>query len=223
MERPEMFEGLLTTRAMRRFTTEPVDTQTIEQCLRAAVQAPSGGNIQPWQFVVVEDATVKQQLGVLYRRCYNRYEATMLPTVTAHRSEADEATWNRGIAASQHLAEHFHESPVIVAFCVADIDMTLRDDDGPLDIGSVLGSVFPAVQNFMLAARAFGLGSSMTTVHRIEQEACRDILGIPERLQIVALVPVGHPTGTFGRARRRPAETVTHWNRFGSKRPFSPE
>lgn len=213
----------MTTRAMRRFTTEPVATSIIERCLCAAVQAPSGGNIQPWQFVVVDDPAVKQQLGVLYRRCYNRYEATMLPTVTAHRTEADEATWNRGIAASQHLATHFHEVPVVVAFCVADIDLTLRDGEGSLDIGSVLGSVFPAVQNFMLAARSFGLGSSMTTVHRIEQQVCRDLLGIPERLQIVALVPVGHPSGRFGQARRRPAETVTHWNRFGAKRPFTPE
>lgn len=218
----DLYDGLLTTRAMRRFSTEPVDRLDIEACLRAAVQAPSGGNIQPWQFVVVDDPAIREQLAVLYRRCYNRYEKAMLPTAVALRTPEDGASFARTVAAAHHLAEHFAEVPVIVAVCVAGIDLTLTDEEGPLDIGSVLGSVFPAIQNFILAARTRGLGTSLTTVHRIEQQACRDILGVPERQQIVALLPVGHPLGKWGTARRRPAETVTSWNRWGAREPFAP-
>jgi nitroreductase len=213
-------ETMRTLRSMRRFTDQPVDRADIEACLRVAVQAPSGGNIQPWQFLVIDEAAVKEELGVLYRRTYERYERAMLPTVRPPRTEADRLSWERTTAAANHLAQHFGEVPVIVAFCVADIDLTLTDDEGPLDIGSVLGSVFPALQNFLLAARARGLGTALTTVHRIEQQATRDILGIPPSLQIVALVPVGHPVGRFGVARRKPAHVVTHWNRFGTKREF---
>lgn len=216
-----LYEALLTTRAMRRFSDKPVDRVDIEACLRAAVQAPSGGNIQPWHFVVVDDPEIRQQLADLYQRCYLRYETAMLPMRQPPKSEADAAAWNRTVNAAHHLSDHFAEVPVIVAACVADIDLTITDADGPLDIGSVLGSVFPAIQNFILAARSRGLGTSLTTVHRIEQQACRDILGVPARQQIVALLPVGHPTGKWGIAPRRPAETVTSWNRYGNREPFS--
>ena len=218
----ELYEALMTTRAMRRFSSEPVARASIEACLRAAVQAPSGGNIQPWQFVVVDDPTVRAPLAELYRRCYDRYQRALLALTQPPRSPEEEASWQRTVGAAQHLADHFHEVPVIVAVCVAGIDLTLTDDEGPLDIGSVLGSVFPAIQNFMLAARSEGLGTSLTTVHRIEQQQCRDILGVPERQQIVALLPVGHPLGRWGVARRKPAEKVTSWNRWGAREAFGP-
>ena len=218
----DLYDALLTTRAMRRFSADPVDRTSIEACLRAAVQAPSGGNIQPWQFVVVDDPAVRAPLAELYRRCYARYQRALLALPQVPRSPEEEASWQRTVGAAQHLADHFHEVPVIVAVCVAGIDLTLTDDDGPLDIGSVLGSVFPAIQNFILAARSEGLGTSLTTVHRIEQQACRDILGVPERQQIVALLPVGHPLGRWGVARRKPAEKVTSWNRWGARQAFGP-
>jgi nitroreductase len=218
----DLYDALMTTRAMRRFSSEPVARSSIESCLRAAVQAPSGGNIQPWQFVVVDDPAVRAPLAELYRRCYERYQRALLALPQAARSADEEASWQRTVGAAQHLADHFHEVPVIVAVCVAGIDLTLTDEDGPLDIGSVLGSVFPAIQNFILAARSEGLGTSLTTVHRIEQQACRDILGVPERQQIVALLPVGHPLGRWGVARRKPAEKVTSWNRWGAREAFGP-
>jgi nitroreductase len=217
----DMLEGIMTTRAMRRLSTEAVPVEDIETCLRAAQQAPSGGNIQPWQIVVVDDPEVKASFAELYRRCYMRYETALAPMVTPPRTPEGLATWKRGLDAAQHLADHLHEAPYLVVFCAADIDLTITDADGPLDIGSVLGSVFPAVQNFMLAARSLGLGTSLTTVFRIEQQATREILGVPERMQIVAMIPVGRPLGRFGVAARKPAEAITHWNHWGTKRPFS--
>jgi nitroreductase len=218
-EHVDLLDGIMTTRAMRRFTDEPVSESDLAAVLAAAQQAPSGGNIQPWHFVVVVDADLRRRLGELYLRAYDRYEAALLPTVGPHRSEADAASWNRTTAASRHLAEHFGEVPVVIAVCMPDIDLTLTDDDGPLDIGGLTASVFPAVQNMMLAARSRGLGSALTTVFRIHHDEVRDVLGIPTHQQVVALVPIGHPVGRFGVARRRPVETVTSWDTWGNRRP----
>jgi nitroreductase len=213
-----MYEGILTTRALRRFTDEPVAIEDIEAILRAAQQAPSGGNIQPWRFVVVTDPEVRARLGALYRASYQRYEAALLPTVQGHRSAEDEASWNRTLDASRHLADHFGEIPVIVAVCMPDISLTLRDDEGDLDIGTLAASVFPAVQNLILAARSLHLGAALTTVFRIRHDEVRDVLGVPADQQVVALVPVGHPVGRFGIARRRPVESVTYWDHWGARR-----
>jgi len=218
----EVQHALLTTRAMRRYTDAPVTDGEVEACIRAAVQAPSGGNIQPWQFVVVRDPAVKAKVGETYRASYDRYEKALVASLPPFRSEEDETSFNRGLTASRHLAEHLGEAPVLVLVAMPAIDLTLHDDDGPLDIGTLHASVFPAVQNLMVAARALGIGTALTTVFRIRQDEVREACGIPDRYEIVALVPMGRPVGRFGQARRRPAETITHWDRWGEKRAFGP-
>jgi nitroreductase len=214
----DMYEGIVTTRAIRRFTDEPVTDEEVVTCIRAAVQGPSGGNIQPWQFLVVTDPEVKADLGDIYRRAYARYEAALLPLVPRFQREEDQDSWDRTLAASRHLAGHLADASVLVLALMPAISMTLTDDDGDLDVGTPFASVYPAVQNLMLAARSMGIGSALTTVYRIYQDEVRALLGIPEQHEVVALVPIGHPAGRFGVARRRPAEAITHWNRFGQKR-----
>jgi nitroreductase len=214
-----LYDGILTTRAIRRFTDDPVSDEEILTVLRAAQQGPSGGNIQPWQFVVVTDPDVRAGLGAIYGRAYQRYEAAMLPGIGPFRSEDDERSWNRTIASSRHLAAHIGEAPVLVLVCMADISMTLHDDEGELDVGTPYASTYPAVQNLMLAARSLGLGSTLTTVFRIHHDEVRDLCGIPTTHQVVAMVPIGRPAGHFGIARRRPVERVTHWNHWGERRP----
>lgn len=214
----DLIEGLMTTRAMRRYTDEPIGEEEIVTCLRAALQAPSGGNIQPWQFLVVTDSAKRARLGDIYRRAYTRYEAAMLPTVPSFRDEVARAGFDRTLAASRHLAEHLGEAPVILLFLMPAISMTLTDEAGDLDVGTPYASLYPAVQNFMLAARALGLGTALTTVHRIYQDEVRALFEIPDRLEIPALVPVGRPTGKFGVAPRKPLEKLTHWNTFGNRR-----
>ncbi|MEK9838601.1 MAG: nitroreductase family protein [Ilumatobacter sp.] len=214
----DVIDHIMTTRAMRRFTDEPVDDAVVLECLRAAQQGPSGGNVQPQQYVVVTDPDVRSRIAHWYRRAFLRYEAT-LDTPTEFRSEEDRTSWERTRAASHHLAEHLAEVPVLVLFLQPVIPWGSADDDGPLDIGRLDASVYPAVQNFCLAARAHGLGTALTTVIRVHSEEVFAELGIPEgRYEIAALVPVGHPTGRFGVARRKPVEAVTHWNRFGDRR-----
>jgi len=214
----DMYEGILTTRAIRRFTDEPVTDDEVMACIRAAVQGPSGGNLQPWQFLVVTEPETKKALGDIYRRSYNRYEAALLPLVPPFKREEDQASWERTIAASRYLANRLGEAPILVLALMPTISGTLTDDDGELDVGTPYASVYPAVQNLMLAARSLGIGSTLTTVYRIRQDEVRELLAIPHDFEVVALVPLGRPAGKFGAARRRPPERVTHWNRFGEKR-----
>jgi nitroreductase len=98
-----------------------------------------------------------------------------------------------------------------------NISMTLQDEQGALDVGTPFASVYPAVQNLMLAARALGIGTTLTTVYRIYQDEVRQVCGVPERYEVVALIPMGRPLKPFRVGRRRPVEDVTHWNRFGNK------
>jgi nitroreductase len=214
----DVFETIDTTRAVRRFSNAPVTDAEIMTCIRAATQGPSGGNIQPWHFVVVTAPDTKRALGDVYRRAYARYEPALLGSMPPFRSPDHQASFERMMRASRHLAEHLGEAPVLVLFLMPNISMTLQDDGGPLDIGTPFASVYPAVQNFMQAARGLGIGTTLTTVYRIYQDEVRGICAIPERYEVVALIPMGRPLKPFRIGRRRPAEQLTHWNRFGTKR-----
>jgi nitroreductase len=219
VERDSVLEAIMTTRAIRRYTDDPVSDDEILTCLRAAQQAPSGGNVQPTQYVVVTDPDTKAVVGDLYRRAHERYERS-LPDPTSFRTPEDEASWRRTRDASVHLAAHLAEAQALVLFLMPIIPWTPSDDEGPMDIGPLYASVYPAVQNFCIAARALGLGTTLTTVIRIHSAEVLEALGVPGgRFEIAALVPVGRPAGHFGRARRKPVEAITHWNRFGDRRP----
>lgn len=219
----DAIETIMTTRAIRRFTADPVSDADIATCLAAAQQAPSGGNVQPQQYVVLTDPAVKAEVAGWYQHAYHRYEAS-LPEPSAFRDEAQAASWRRTRDASRHLADHLAEVPVIVLFLQPVIPWGSVDAEGPMDIGRLDASVYPAVQNFCLAARALGLGTALTTVIRIHAGEVLDALGVPRRddgslrYEVAALVPVGHPAGRFGVAPRKPAAAVTHWNAWGSKR-----
>jgi len=214
----DALETLMTTRSMRRYTDEPVSVADIETCLAAAQQAPSGGNVQPQQYVVVTDDDTKARLAHWYLKAYDRYEKAL----PGPRDTSDEATmklWRRGRELARDLAEHLAEIPVLVVFLQPLIPWGGQDDEGPLDIGRLDASVYPAVQNFCLAARSLGLGTAYTTVIRVYGDEALAELGVPEgRYEIAALIPVGHPVGKFGVAPRKPFLAVTHWDGWGNKR-----
>jgi len=216
----DLIDAILSTCAVRRFRPEPLDDEDVRTCLRAAVQAPSGGNIQPWQFVVVTDADTRRAIGAVYRRAYDRYEPAMAAIRPPARSSDEEVAFERMRRSARYLAEHLGEAPVLVLVCMPAISMTLTDAEGPLDVGTPYASVYPAVQNLMLAARALGIGTTLTTVYRIYQEEVRRLCAVPDRYEIVALVPMGRPVHgptAFRPRPRRPADTVTHWNRWGAR------
>jgi nitroreductase len=214
----DAIETIMTTRAMRRFSDKPVADADIERCLRAAQQAPSGGNVQPQQYLVLTNPDRRAIAGDWYRRAFDRYERT-LPDSAEFRDDEARLSWERTRAASRHLAEHLAEAPVLVLFLQARLRWSPSDEEGQLDIGRLDASVYPAVQNFCVAARSLGLGTTLTTVIRVYGDEVLDALGVPQgRFEIAALVPVGHPTGVFGVAPRKPAPAVTHWNEWGMKR-----
>jgi nitroreductase len=214
-------ESIMTTRAIRRFTDEPVSDDDLRTCLAAAQQAPSGGNVQPQQYVVLTDPEVKAAVGRWYRVAYDRYEASLTDPVS-FRDEAAAESWRRTRAASRYLADHLADAPAIVLFLQPIIPWTPSDAAGDMDIGRLDASVYPAVQNFCVAARSLGLVTVLTTVIRIHAAEVLAELGVPDgRFEIAALVPVGRPRGHFGVAPRKPADAVSHWNRWGN-RPYRP-
>ena len=215
----DALEAIMTTRAMRRFSDRPVADADIETCLRAAQQAPSGGNVQPQQYLVVTEPDRKAIAAEWYRKAFDRYEATLSAVAAGIADDDAREAWVRSSAASRHLADHLADVPAIVIFLQAAIAWGASDDQGPLDIGRLDASVYPAVQNFCVAARALGLGTALTTVIRTYTDEVLTALGVPAgRFEIAALVPVGYPTGRFGVAPRKPSTAVTHWNMWGNKR-----
>ena len=136
----DLFEAIRTTRAVRRFTDEPVSDEEIAACLAAAVHGPSGGNIQPWQFVVVRDRATRRALGEVYRRAYDRYEPALVRVRPPARSPEEEGLFRCMLASARHLAEHLGEVPALVLVLMPAISMTLEDADGPLDVGTPFAS-----------------------------------------------------------------------------------
>ena len=204
----DIFEAMLTQRAIRRFRPDPVPRYLIKKVLAAATRAPNGGNVQPWRFLVVEDAEKKRALQRIYSAEWDKYLAMdrgpqPTPTPEEARSRA------RTLAAGQHLADHLHEVPVIIIPC----GFLLAVNTG-IASGS---SIYPAIQNLMLAARAVGLGTVLTTLHRHNEDAVRALLGIPENAHTAALIPLGWPSGHFGAGPRLPVEAVTYWDGWGVK------
>jgi nitroreductase len=214
----DLYEALMTTRAMRRLSDRPVSDDDVWACLRAAVQAPSGGNIQPYQFLVVTDPGLKTAIAALYLRAWERYAPAVARVTPPFRDAEAARRHERNVGASDHLARTLGRAPVLVLVLMPDVDMIVSDERGPMDVGPTYASVYPAVQNLILAARSRGLGTVLTTVFRVYEDELRELCGIPDRYQVVALLPLGHPEGTWGIAVRRPAESLTSWNRFGQRR-----
>jgi nitroreductase len=206
-------ELLSTTRAVRRRLdlARPVEPALVRECLDLALQAPSGGNRQRWSFVVVTDPRVRAGLGELYRSGFDRYRAQGIGNSKEQPAPPSDAQ-ARIIRSARYLADHMHEVPVIVIPCTSP----RTDGQGTLEQASAFGSILPAVWNFMLAARARGLGTAWTTVHLFHEREAADLLGIPyDEVMQVAMIPVAHTIGTdFKPGPRRDLGEVVHWDRW---------
>ena len=213
----DLFETLHTQRAVRRFRPEPVADSVLVEILAAATRAPSARNAQPWAFVAVRDVAAKAAIGRLYLDAWRRAQAfTVAADADADiRDRSDYAPMMRAV---DHLAAHLHEAPVLV---LCGLDTTrlgpMADRRGgivaPL---SAYASIFPAVQNLMLAARGLGIGSTLTTVFHGADAALRAAVGMPDHIHIAALVPLGYPLRPFRETTRRPLEEVVFLDRWGT-------
>lgn len=210
-------ELLTTTRAVRKRLDldRAVPPELIEQCLALAVQAPTGANAQRWRFVVVTDAGKRAALADIYRQVWDRYERRQVAGLDSLPAERA-AQQRRVLDSSRHLAENLHRVPVHVVPCVLG---RVDAPGGTADWAGLLGSIFPAVWSFQLALRSRGLGSVLTTLHLYREAEAARVLGIPDTVTQVALLPVAYSTGEgFKPAARRPAAEVTYWNSWKSPR-----
>jgi nitroreductase len=190
----DVFEAIATTRAMRRLDpTRDVADADILTIVEAATKAASGGNSQPVRWLVVRDAEKRRRIGDIYRECWGSVRGF-------YANSEQTPTSSRMLASADHLGEHLGEAPVLILPCAKGAP------------GQVESSIFPGVQNLFLAARALGLGTTLTTVHRLREAEVRAVCDIPDDVGTWALIPVGYPTGRWGEGKRRPVRDVTYWD-----------
>ena len=199
-----LFEMIRTTRSMRRLKPDPVPNELIRKILEAGVCAPSGGNMQRWRFLVIRDPKVKETVGAFYKRAWDervapRYRSgEPAPGTSRDRFE-------KLLAAAEHLANHIHEAPVWIVPCL----------EGATPTRTAGSSIYPAVQNMLLAARALGLGSTLTTLYLSFEKEVETALGLPPNVHSYALLPIGYPMGRFGPVRRISLADVVYEDRWG--------
>jgi len=225
---------MATMRAMRRLKPDPVPREVLTEIVRAATWAPSGSDAQHYGFVVVTDRERMAVLAELWRDVvdtYTKLMGTVVPDMTDERHE-------RMAAALRHQADRFHETPALIAACyqrsgpglsnLLDVrgNVALARSLGPAKLRRLVAgarsagglgeasSIYPAVQNLLLAARANGLGATLTIWHLFREADFREALGVPKDHGIYALVPVGYPMGRFGPVRRRAVDDVIHWEQW---------
>ncbi|MFN0070209.1 MAG: nitroreductase family protein [Chloroflexota bacterium] len=192
----DLFEVMYTNRAHREFKLDVVPDELIEKVLDAAVHAPSGSNSQKWRFVVITDPEMRAKIGAEYKESfYNR----PIPGRPSGPSRGP-----------SHLPDTIGtEPPVLILVC-------MENEPGAEPAKRTTGaSIYPAVQNLMLAARAFGLGTVLTTIHQHRESQIKEILGIPAHVDTYALIPMGFPVKGFGPLTRKAPSEVSFRDRWG--------
>lgn len=201
-------EAICTQRAIRRLKADPVDDEVVLRLIDLALRAPTASNAQGWEFIVVRDPKIKKALARLNRQVWRLY-ARIGRWATRH-----DAKRRRMLSAVQWQADHFEQTPVIVVACLKGVYIPFL----LISTASYFGSIFPAVQNLLLAARAVNLGAAMTTIPLWNSIAVRRILGLPWNITPCAVIPLGWPLGRYGPTTRKPVHEVVSFDRFG-KRP----
>ena len=205
-EGTDLFEIIHTTRAMRRLKPDPVPDELIRRILQAGVCAASGGNSQRWRFLIVKDRAIKQAVQKYYKRAFDevvgpRYATSAPPPgVTKER-------YQRQHAAVEYLTDHFHEAPVWIVACIEEGTTAPTRSSG--------ASIYPAVQNMLLAARALGLGATLTSRHLLYEKEAEAALGLPEGVHSYAILPIGYPMGRFGPVGRGKLADITYQDKWG--------
>ena len=204
-------EAMETQRAIRRLKPDAVDDEVLLRCIELALKAPTGGNAQSWQWMVIREPEIKAKLAHRYRQSWAVYGSL------GRRLRGGEEKSRKIIDAVQWQVDHFEEIPVLVVPCLRGILPRLVSVT-PVGGSSHYGSVYPAVQNFLLACRAEGLGAALTTLPLWSLALARRDLGLPFDVQPCAVIPVGWPRGRYGPTTRKAVERVVHFDRYGNRR-----
>lgn len=217
----DLYAAMSTLRAVRRLKPDPIPRDVLRRVLQAAAWAPTGGNTQPWRVIVVEEAAKKEKLGELYSKAWFAYSAQHMNQLDG-APESIRTAGEKMLDAGNYLANHFGETPSVLIFCFNPKLMAITD--ARLDRVSVVGgaSIYPGVQNTLLACRAEGLGCVLTTLLCQEEAAVRELLEIPEPWATAAAIPIGYPVrGGHGPISRRPVEKLAFQDSWGAT--YSPE
>ena len=190
-------EAMFTQRAIRRFRKDPIPGAVMDDIMQAAIRAPNGGNNQQWHFIVVQDAEKRRQLGELYHEAWwaKRADAGI-------RGPQDIPPGKSSMRSAMRLANEIGDAPAMVLVCATA--------KGP----AAAGSVIPAAQNMLLAARAFGIGGTIATLHPVVEERVHALFDIPDTAQVVYCMPLGYPRGSFGPVTRLPLHEVCGYDRW---------
>lgn len=223
MQEMSLWEAIHTARALRRFKPDPVADEVLAKLIDAGVRAPTGSNLQNWRFVIVTDPDLRRELAGLYRQSMEiAQKALSYRKRPAHMTDKAQ---ERMFAAAGHLAEHFAEVPVLLlAWLHLPPDQenpNLPPDEAQTYVRLSGASIYGAVQNIIVACRALGLGTVLTTVLAYKEAEVRTLLNAPAHMRLFAVLPVGYPVEGYGPGpvKRLPIEQVTYRDRFGNNWP----
>jgi nitroreductase len=207
-----LLDAMMTQRAVRRVLPDPVDDAIVLKCIELALRAPTGSNGQNWEFVVVKDRRVKEQLGRRYRQAWSLYGG-----IGRRIAAGGDESMQKILRAVQWQVDHFSEIPVLVVACLRG-GMRVPYLPTPfVGESSYFGSIYPSAQNLLLAARAMGLGASLITMPLWSVTSARKILGLPLSVTPCCIVPLGWPRGRYGPTTRKPVEEVAHLDSYGNR------
>ena len=203
----DIWEVMFTQRAIRYWVEEPVSRELIERVIEAASKAPSGSNHQPWMFVVADRDPVKTSIAEALR---DYYEEGPLKTLVESSQKTEDSSQRLMMSGAENFFTNLRTAPAIIIPCLYKLSSPTSEMN-TLVAGS---SIYLAVQNMLLAARALGLGTLMTTSHSLIEEIIRDVCKIPDDAQPAALIPIGFPAVKFGPTKRKPVRDIIAWNQW---------
>ena len=203
----DIWEVMFTQRAIRYWVEEPVSRELIERVIEAASKAPSGSNHQPWMFVVADRDPVKTSIAEALR---DYYEEGPLKTLVESSQKTEDSSQRLMMSGAENFFTNLRTAPAIIIPCLYKLSSPTSEMNTLL-AGS---SIYLAVQNMLLAARALGLGTLMTTSHSLIEEVIRDVCKIPDDAQPAALIPIGFPAVKFGPTKRKPVRDIIAWNQW---------
>jgi nitroreductase len=206
-----LLDAMLTQRAVRRVLPDPVDERIVLRCIELALEAPTGSNGQNWEFVVVTDPEVKAALATQYRRAWRLYGGL------GERLRGGDEQTAKILRSVRWQVDHFEEIPVLVVCCLRGGARLPFVPSPPIAASSHYGSIYPSVQNLLLAARAAGLGASLITLPLWSTTLARRALGLPLSVEPCCIVPLGWPKGRYGPKARKPVGQVVHRDRWGTR------
>ena len=222
MEEMGLFEAIYSARSLRRFKPDPVPDDVITKVLDAAIRAPSGSNQQSWEFVIIKDAAQRKKIGDVYRK-----GGGILMALYANRVKPvhmSEDAYRRLRASATYLVDHMADAPVLLIACLKQTAPAGAPPKLAPEVAAAMksmarisgSSIYPAVQNIILACRGLGLGTVLTTIHAYFEDEVKAILGLPPEVQTYALMPIGYPQGKFGPIKRRPVSEVAYLDKYGN-------